>query len=404
MLIFAVRQPPYPTTYGAAIRTHRLLTGLAEAFPVTLLTFEHEPGAEGHVPAEELRSSLPGVEVITVPGLPAGKRRAQARSLLSRRSWQWGRYRSPAYGALLQRTVEALNAPIVHFDDLGVAGFAPARGPLSVFAPHNVEHRILREASEAARGLRGAFATIESHKVEREELRAWRRAGLCLAVSPIDAAAMRAGGARRVELCPNGADPVQPLPFPHRGEDEPLRLLFVGTASYQPYERGLRWFVTEVLPPLRARVPVELDVVGAPPRRPAAVPGVGDGGTGPDLAEWYERAHAVVVPVFEGSGTRLKVVEALAYGRPVVSTPLGAEGLPVRAGGHYVEAADAACFVRALADLAVHCGAGDPRLESMIERRRRVVAPLLWPNIVANLVALYQEEIDRRGSGPKARS
>ncbi len=395
MLVFAVRQPPYPPTHGAAIRAHRLLTGLAQAFPVTMVTYEHEPSAEGQPSLAEIRRNLPGIEIVTVPGLGSEKRRAQAFSILSSRSWQWGRYARLEYGQALEQTVDALQAPIVHFDDLGVVHFARNTRSFNVFAPHNVEHRIIREAAQAAPGLRRAFATVEWHKVEREELRAWRGVPLCLAVSPVDAGAMHAGGAQRVELCPNGADPVTHLPLPSRNEDAPLRLLFVGTASYQPYERGLAWFVSEVLPSLQSVVPVEFDVVGAPPLRPSSAPGVIYHGTVADLREWYERAHAVVVPVFEGSGTRLKVLEAMAYGRPVVSTRLGAEGLPVRAGDHYIESERSADFVQALTGIAASCVGQDPRLFHMIEQAREAITPLLWPNIVANLVTLYREEIDR---------
>ena len=117
-----------------------------------------------------------------------------------------------------------------------------------MYCAHDVEHTILRLGAQVGSPPRRFFNAVEARKVGREEHRIWRTMDLCLAVSPLDAAAMEAGGARRVELCPNGAQSVGRLPLRPLGVDEPLRLLFVGSGSYAPYERGIAWFVREVLP------------------------------------------------------------------------------------------------------------------------------------------------------------
>lgn len=153
--------------------------------------------------------------------------------------------------------------------------------------------------------------------------------GLCLAVSDVDAVAFREGGARRVELCPNGADALERLPRPRGQASDPLRVLFRGNRELPAYERGVSWFVREVIPGVQEHVPMTFRVVGSPPVRPFAAPHVDYvGARRRSLPTYYEEAD---VPVFQGSGTRLKVLEAMAYGRPVVPTPLGAEGLPVQA-------------------------------------------------------------------------
>lgn len=393
-LVFAAHQPPVSLTHGAGIRTHRLLMGLARSFSVSLVTYD-QAWADGDIDAAEMRRLLPGVEVTAIPSPRTPKRRAQAESLMTRRSWQWGRFSTPAYARALRAVVDLRSSQLVHFDDLGVALAGPPPGTVGVFAPHNVEHRIIQGSAAKDTGARAAFAAIEWRKIRREEQAAWRRMSLCLAVSEIDAGLMRRVGAKRVELCPNGVDPVDQLPFPRRSEHEPLRLLFVGTVSYRPYERGIAWFVREVLPRLRESVPVELDVVGSPPLKPISAPGVRYHGRVPALQPSYQRAHAVLVPVFEGSGTRLKVIEAMAYGRPVVSTPLGSEGLPVRAGEHFLEAETAEEFTEALEKVADDAARGDEGLGRMLERAREVVRPLFWPNIVAGLVDLYRRELER---------
>ncbi|MBW3615595.1 MAG: glycosyltransferase family 4 protein, partial [Actinobacteria bacterium] len=171
-----------------------------------------------------------------------------------------------------------------------------------------------------------------------------------------------------------------------------------------PYEQGIGWFVSEVLPRLRQIVPATFDVVGVPPRRPVPAAGVRYVGRVPAVAEWYERCHAVVVPMFEGSGTRLKIVEAMAYGRPVVSTPLGAQGLPVAAGTHYHCADDAPTFVRMLAEVATNCEEGGGPMASMLDEARQAITPLFWPRITERLSELYWSEIDRRRTSQGAAS
>ncbi len=393
-LVFAAHQPPVSPTHGSGIRTHRLLTGLARAFSVSLVTYDH-PEAEADIDATELSDLFPDVEVIAVPNPRPDKRRAQACSLASRRSWQWGRFATPAYDRALRAVVKRRSSRLVHFDDLGVAASGPLAGTMGVFAPHNVEHRIIQASAATDTGVRAAFGELEWRKIRREEQAAWQRMSLCLAVSDVDASVMRRAGARRVELCPNGADPVDRLDVPTRGEQEPLRLLFVGTVSYRPYERGLAWFVSKVLPRLPESLSVELDVVGSPPLRPISAPGVRYHGRVLSLQAFYERAHAALVPVFEGSGTRLKVIEAMAYGRPVISTPLGSEGLPVRSPDHFLAASTVEEFTEVLENLAHSTAGGDEGLGHMLERAHHAIRPLFWPNIVAGLVELYRGELER---------
>lgn len=395
-LVFAAKQPPFPATHGAGIRTLRLLTGLAEEFDTVFVTF----AAPGGPTPSEVRRGLPGIEVVTVAAPAESKRWSQARSLPSPSSWQFGRFPQRPFTEALASAVRRSGAEVLHLDDLTVALPPAPAGPLVAFAPHNVEHRIIRGTAEAAHGARRLFAAIEWRKIKREEERVWRRTPLCIGVSELDTEAFRAGGARRVEVCPNGTDPIERLPPPGRAHDEALRMLFVGTASYQPYERGLAWFVREVLTRVRERVPATLDVVGSPPTEPIQDASVSYRGRVPSVARWYERAHVVVVPVFHGSGTRLKLIEAMAFGRPVVSTRLGAEGLPVRPKIDYVAAEDVEEFVEALVTLAGQCAVSDPDLEQMLASAHHAVSDLTWPSITKRLAALYAREAERGGALP----
>ncbi|MEA2281789.1 MAG: polysaccharide biosynthesis protein PslH [Solirubrobacteraceae bacterium] len=401
-LLFVARRPPFPLANGARIRSHRLLTGLAEVFDTTLLTFEHErSSAEGHMARDELEDMLPGVRVQTVPGRRIPKRTGQLRSLGTRSSWEFGRYSSDRLRRAVADAV-AEGAALVHFDDLGVALAGPAAGAVSVYSAHNVEQRIMEGTIASAQGVRRAFAEAELRKIRREEQRAWSSISLCLAVSELDARVMRAGGAR-VEVCPNGADPVEALPFASRPPGAALRILFVGSVDYGPNYTGIAWFVDEVLPRLRETAPATLDVVGFQRRPLPMLEGVTYHGQVPSVRPFYERAHVAIAPVPFGSGTRLKIVEAMALGRPVVSTHVGAEGLPVRPGIDYLAADDAEGFARALAQIAAQTAGRDAdRLHAMLHRARRAVSDLAWPEIVDRLAALYRSELHAAGRAAEA--
>jgi glycosyltransferase involved in cell wall biosynthesis len=283
-------------------------------------------------------------------------------------------------------------AAIVHFDHF--AYFDPVPGALNVRAPHNVESVIARQEVAHQRGYGRIWHEAEWRKLRALERRCFRESDLCVAVSELDAQAFAEAGAPRTVVCPNGTDPVAPRPIPRRGEHDPLRSLFVGTGDYPPYARGIAWFVEHVLPHARTRIPVTLDVVGRKPPDPVAAAGVQYHGPVPDVAEWYERAHVAIVPVFDGSGTRLKIVEAMAYGRPVISTRLGAEGLPIRAPDHYLEADSAEAFASALVAIANWCCAEDEALSAMLDRAHEAIEPLFWPEVVRDLAAVYRSSLE----------
>jgi glycosyltransferase involved in cell wall biosynthesis len=146
--------------------------------------------------------------------------------------------------------------------------------------------------------------------------------------------------------------PLAPAP-----DAEPFTFLFVGNFDYYPNTDAARYFCARVLPLLRTFAPGPFRVlfVGAsPPATVCALAGEPEVTvTGPvaDVAPWYESAHAVIVPVRAGGGTRIKILEAFAHRRPVVSTPVGAEGLGVTPGRHLLLAGGDADFAAECARL-----------------------------------------------------
>jgi glycosyltransferase involved in cell wall biosynthesis len=144
----------------------------------------------------------------------------------------------------------------------------------------------------------------------------------------------------RAEVCvlPNALPEAQPLR--DRGDGRPFTFLFVGTLGYYANEDAVRHFCRETLPLLGENAPHELEftIVGAGASQVvqdlAHLPAVRFIGEVPHVAPWYQEAHVVVVPLRAGGGTRIKLLEAFAYRRPVVSTTVGVEGIDLNPDEH----------------------------------------------------------------------
>jgi glycosyltransferase involved in cell wall biosynthesis len=397
VIVFATRRVPVRAQSGGTIRAHRLLMGLAERFDVVLVAFDREPGDGREPPPEpaEIARELPGVETVAVRASSARKRLQQLVSVPTRRSWSFGRYATPALGAAIHRVAREGNARLVHFDGPGVFLVGAVPGAINAVAPYDVEHEIQRAAAERTTGLRRVFAQLEARKVLGEERAQWSAADICVAVSDLDEQAMRRGGARNVLVVPNGTDAVPRQPIPRRSGRDPLRILFVG-APYLPNRLGVEWLIAEVLPDVRERMPVVLDVVGLLPDQVPRAAGVTVHGRVPSVDPFYKRAHVAVIPIFEGSGSRLKVVESMARGVPTLSTTLGAAGLGLTAGIHYRVADDPASFATALVDLGEELARRPDQLEPMLASARAAAERLFWPRIAARLATEYEAALEER--------
>jgi len=185
---------------------------------------------------------------------------------------------------------------------------------------------------------------LKLRRLERNLLRLPYEFAVC---SAIDRAII--GGGPRVHVIPNGVD-IPPTPSA-AGPREPV-FLFVGTMSLPPNADAARFFARRILPRIRRRIPgARFLVVGHEP--PDSVRSLHDGtavvvtGSVPEVEPYLRQCAVVVTPIRFGGGTRLKILEAMAHGRPVVSTSVGAEGLDLEAGRHLLIADDPTGFANA---------------------------------------------------------
>jgi glycosyltransferase involved in cell wall biosynthesis len=238
----------------------------------------------------------------------------------------------------------------------------------------------------------GSFA--DWLRVVRYELASCRAADQIHAMSAADGeflAAHLPDGGRRIRVVPNAVDTAfyqPPRPAPERRD-----VLYVGNFQNLPNVDAFEFLMEEIWPLVRRACPqVALDVVGAHPSprvlRFAGRDGVRVVGEVPQVRPYYHDHRLMVAPIRAGSGTRLKILEAFAAGLPVVSTPLGAEGIEAVDGEHLLLAAAAADFARAVVRLL-----GDEALCRRLARSARglVVRRYDWEVSARRTVAAYRE-------------
>lgn len=366
VLVLAPRAP-YPSDYGAALRNLHLLSWLGARHDVTLVTFG-DP--EDQTLQGALRARAREVVILPTPRRSLLRRASDLVTTdtpdLIRRLW------SPDLISVLRDRLQPPGVDVVHIEGLEMYGMWEAAQvdvavrPQVVLDAHNAEYAL--QASAARASLRpktivgGIYSTIQAGRLRRYEAHAGRAADAVLAVSNEDAAVLQKIGVRgRVipepVVVPNGVDVehYRPGARPTAGRSA----LFIGKLDYRPNLDAVEWLCREIWPRVRARDDqAQLRIVGRDASRRVERFGGQNGvevvGWVPDERPCFAEADLLLVPMRMGGGVRLKVVQAMAMGVPVVATDAGVAGIPAEAGRHYLAANDADAFanqvVRAFAD------------------------------------------------------
>ena len=358
-----------PLDKGGKLRTYHLMRHLARRHEFVWLSYA-EPGQ----PAADLAGmSEVAAEVHTIPRRAVGKnglrfKAAAAAHLLRRRPYAVGAYVSRAYQDRVTRLLGRGAFDLVVCDFLPPVANLPARLPCpAVLFTHNVEAEIWRRHVETAGSAPERWLLAQQwRRMLRFERAAVRRFDRVLAVSEADRQTLQRlyGPLPPVDVVPTGVDTryFAPLDAP----EQPGRLVFTGSMDWLPNEDAMLHFTRDVLPLIRAREPgVSLSIVGRAPRAPvrrlAAERGIEVTGAVEDVRPHIAAAEVYVVPLRVGGGTRLKIFEAMAMGKAIVSTTIGAEGLPVRPGEHLRIADTPEAFAGAVLGL-LHDGDARERL------------------------------------------
>jgi sugar transferase (PEP-CTERM/EpsH1 system associated) len=331
----------HPVDKGGRIRTYQMLRSLAREHEITYLCLD-----DGLAAADaRQRASEYCTRLETIPFSPPGRGTVAfyadvLRSLASPLPYSIARYRSSAMRERI--VVLASHADLVVCDFLTPAINVPdGLGARTVLFQHNVEAQIWERHAVVARNpVRRYFMREQWRRMRDLEAAQCRRFDHVVAVSESDANLLRSYyGLGAVSHVRTGVDLdyFRPMSSVERRLSE---IVFVGSMDWMPNEDGIRWFAREVFPRVQQRVPVaRLTIVGRKPSASLHELSVSNAsievtGSVPDVRSYLARAAVSVVPLRVGGGTRLKIYEAMAMATPVVSTTIGAEGLPVRHGEH----------------------------------------------------------------------
>ena len=405
---------PFPLTDGGRIRVFNLLKQVSQKCEVTLLALETLPtDAENIAHLERF-----GIQVHLVPHggeLPPVSLGTILRAFLKRVPITVARYNVPAYRQKFKELVATETFDLVHYEMFHVAQFHTETDLPSLLSQQNVDSAIWRRlCQETANPLRKCLYWTQQRAFERYERLINPKFDIVTCASEIDKQAFqRTSAESRFVIIPNGVDIEDYQPDstpvgessrsrPPVGETSGLdaigldahepHLIYIGSMDWYPNEDAVTFFADEVLPRIHEKLPnVQFSAVGGNPsprvQKLAENPQILVTGRVPEIKPYFARATVFVVPLRIGSGTRLKILEALAMGKAVVSTTVGAEGLDLGIGEEILIAdapkAFAEAVLRLLTDASLRRKLGE-------KGRARVERDYDWRSIGEKLLRLYE--------------
>jgi sugar transferase (PEP-CTERM/EpsH1 system associated) len=375
-----------PLDKGGKLRTWHLMRRLAARHDITYLSFSEPSQPEEH--RIGMRDVSRRLETIPRSDPAKGTLRFYAdaaRYIVDPIPYAVAKYRSPAYAARVAELLGSRAFDVVVCDFLPPVVNLPATLPCpSILFTHNVEAEIWRRHAEnATNPISRQLLTRQWRRMFRFEREALSRFDLVLAVSEADGATFERlypGALRKpVHVVKTGVDTRYFAPLPEVAVRR-SHLVFTGSMDWLPNEDGMVYFVREILPLIRRSEPdATLSIIGRSPtpavRRLGEVPGVEVTGSVDDVRPHLAAGSVYVVPLRIGGGTRLKIFEAMGMAKAVVSTSIGAEGLPVSDGTDILLADDPGRFAQAVVRLM-----RDPDRRRFVEQaaRRLVVERYDW--------------------------
>lgn len=346
-----------PVDTGGKLRSYHLAKQLAARHELTMFTYYDGPVDASY--AEHMEVEFPGA-VTLATRVTEGRGAAMLRylnRLPSAMPFAVGKYDVRAVRRRIREWSRHGRFDVMICDFLAATpNFRGVRRTPTVLFQHNVESSLWRRrATHAPHPLARPFYALEAAKMDRYERVTVQRFDHIVAVSDHDRELMAAyTDPSRITVVPTGVDTAQFRPARTHRASSPL-VLFLGSMDWEPNVDGVEWMVETMWPQIAAAVPnATCRIVGRNPGprvRRLASDAIEVTGTVPSVIEHLAQAAVVVVPLRVGGGTRLKIFEAMAAGRAVVSTSIGAEGLQVAHGRDLLLADTPDAFAQAVIDV-----------------------------------------------------
>jgi len=395
---------PFPPDGGARLRTYNLLRQAAKRFEVDLVALNQRvnlPTAEAVAEAaDRLRHIVRHVSVFPLPRDGTRPKRLVTAALSYGSSAPYGTHwlSSRPMRSYLRERMATTRYDLVHLDTVDLWQYRePFVGRPIVLNHHNVESQVAARRADAERNpVVRHLLTRDARKIALLEGRAVAAASSNLVVSALDADRLRAGiPEARIRIVENGVDP-EFFRADLAATPVPKSLVFVGGMNWHPNRDAVVWLVEEIWPALVRDDPGRtLTLVGRfPPRAAHLAAGADDrlhiAGFVPDVRPHLDLAAIYLCPMRIGGGTRLKVLDALAMGRPLVATRIAVEGLDLEEERHYLPAETPVEFVRQVRRLEE-----SPVLAARLAAAGRVLIEqkYAWDRIGERLASAYREAV-----------
>jgi glycosyltransferase involved in cell wall biosynthesis len=399
------QMPASPPRFGAQARTHGLMTQLARRHNLSAAVL-----VDDEFDADECRGAMQAycrdVAMVENPyGRPGlAKRLLQLRSLGSTRSFDRLRVTVPALqqsldGILRAKRFDVVNLEFPYLGHYALRQAPPgAKPPAVVVDSHEIAHDLARQFARTGANVgRRLYAGANWRKLRREELGTYRHAdGVYLCSTADQQRLLDEAPGVRTAVVPNAADVDFYQPRPTDPRPDGRTIVYFGLLSTVPNIDAVTHFVKDIWPRIATAHPeARCKIIGGrPPPSLLALAGEGIEFTGfvPDLRPHLASAAAVVVPLRLGGGTRLKIVEAMAMGKAIVSTALGAEGIEAVNRRDILLEDEPAAFADAVNSLL-----SEPELAARIGRsaRRLAVERYGWREAARTLEGFYRQILEK---------
>jgi glycosyltransferase involved in cell wall biosynthesis len=399
-ILILCNKSPWPKREGGPIAMHAMISGLIQAgHSVKVLAantnkYNVDPDAIPDDFKEKTKIEFVDIDLsITLSGALF--------NFLSGKSYHVTRFHTKAFEQKIIEVLRKESYDIIQLEMLQMATYLDilrkySKAPV-VLRAHNIEHKIWQRIAEnCPNPFKRFYLNHLYQSLRRFEIGILNKMDGIIAITPVDARNLdRLSHSTNIISVPFGinleslpANPVQP---------EGASLFHIGTMNWFPNEEGIKWMIEKVWPAVIKKLPgIELHLAGR--YMPEwlsnlSVPHINIDGEVPDVWEYMQRFSIMVVPLFSGSGIRIKIVEAMAAGKAIITTAIGAEGINYENGQHLLIAKDPNSFADAIVKLC-----NDKTLRDSLGKNARMLIAKEHDNnkLMLKLTAFYIELLNKK--------
>jgi glycosyltransferase involved in cell wall biosynthesis len=350
---------PYPVKDGGAIACMNLTRGFSLlGHQVTILAMNT---VKHHITLGEIPESVKELAEFKLVNVPAriSPVTALLNLLFSKKPYNATRFISKIFAEELKKILQENEYDIIQLEGLYVCPYIPVIRENSnakiIYRAHNIEHEIWSRTAIMAHGFEKWYLKNLSKRIKRFEKQILNTYDLLVPITGRDGTILdNLGNTRPVHVSQTGIDSSVLIPN-SKNLNHPT-LFHIGSLEWSPNQEGLIWFFENCWDAIREKYPdLEFFVAGrnAPPwfQKMLNLPNVVFKGEVADAYEFMNSKSIMVVPLFSGSGMRIKIIEGMALGKPIVTTPVGTEGISTTSGENIIVITDADGFVQSISDL-----------------------------------------------------